>query len=225
MADMCATTQQQTRITAQTIVETVEHPEFRETDLEKLRQQIIADGNWLDKDWNNGTAVLYLRCETYPQCTKLTAALHNKGIKHPGEYFGTEQTKATLATATPEQLVQALKQEQQHPGGRAPTDDILRYATVEQLTGPVIEQLEWGPRLAWVAAVDTDANGPEKHRQWHVIDHIRQHLLDGDETAWAAYQQIAVTGHRIGDTVLLVNTVTQHKTLQHADTAAPRNKT
>ena len=45
-----------------------------------------------------------LRCETYPQCTRLTTALHKIGTTHRGGATGIEKTKAALTTATVEQM-------------------------------------------------------------------------------------------------------------------------
>ena len=209
----------QTRMTAQDIVETVEKPEFCVSELAELRQRIVAGDSWLDEpsfhEWSSGTGALYLRCETYPQCTRLSTALYKKGIEHRGGYTGIERTKTVLRTATAEQLLEALEHEQEHPVERwAATDDILKHADTEQLVGPVICQLQWGPHLAWAA--DTTTNSPETRRHRHVIDHIKQCLLGSDENAWAAFLQICENGYRVGETSQLVNTVTQNETQQEA---------
>ena len=222
VAGMHATNQQQTRMTAEQIVETVEHPDFLASMLPGLRQQNgLADPRTNEPpygDWDDDAVALYQCCETYPQCIRLHTALYKIGHIYSGGIFGRETTTAALKNATAEQLLEALKHEQQPPGNRrSATDDTMAAATVEQLTGPVIEQLQWGSRFALAASLNLHGAPDHKHR--HVIDHIQRHLLHGDETAWAAYQQIAVTGQRIGEIAQLVKTVTQAGTLQHANAA------
>ena len=219
----------------ETITETMQHPAFTPEQLPELWQQIETDrqqgivpDNTRNR-WNNGIEAMYRRCETYPQHAKLAVVLsglppvtwHNPlPVLHQGHNL--------LEQATPEQLLQALKHEQTHPEGWwTASNHILTRATTEQLTGPVIEQLQWEDGiLDWAttpkntAATHNPARDPARplariqqretalrSRCRHIVEHIQQHLLAEDSNAWNIFLGIVEPETIIGDTAELAHAI------------------
>ena len=211
------------------ITDTMQHPAFDGDLLATLWPQIAGpDGRPLNDSslnrrerWRDGITGMYQRCETYPQYTKIAVRL--SGLPKTAwvtNYWIVALAERLLKQATPEQLVEALVHEQQHRGGFwSVCDHILTYATAGQLTGAVVEQLT-GPAIEMLVdgaaqfaeindvAWDDDDTGWTR-RIWHVENHIRQHLLDGNSSAWDMFCGIAGPDTTIGDVVQLVNTVEQ----------------
>lgn len=48
-------------------------------------------------------------------------------------------------------------------------------------------------------------------RRQHIVEHVRQQLLDGDNDTWAVFLGIVETGHIIGETAVLANTIEQNR--------------
>ena len=209
-----------------TITNTMQKPAFDGDQLAALWPQIaFADGqarsfNRLDI-WRCELDTMYRRCETYPQYTKITVRLSEL----PNRAWITnnwiaDRADELLQQATPEQLVEALMHEQQHrEGWWTVSGDILTHAAPEQLTGTVIEQLT-GPaiemlgknagRFAEVNGTAWEADDAGWARQvGHVENHIRQHLLDGDDNAWDMFLGVADADTTIGDVVQIINAVEQ----------------
>ena len=218
-ADGPADTADASKVSWQTITETMERPEFTPEQLPELWQQAVEPGGIRAGRvgaWNDGIETMYRRCETYPQHTKIAVIL--SGTPH-GSWHETGWTVAQADDlahqATPEQIQQALTCEQQHPGGwwRA-SDHILTWATVAQLTGQVIEQLPWNNRFLDYATTTEQYQAMEPHfeqarsrRRQRIVEHIQQRLLNGNNNAWAVFLGIVGQGTVIGSAIELANAV------------------
>ena len=188
------------------ITEIMADPAFTAEQLPGLWQQIADPAATLDDSvfcgWRDGLEALYRACETYPQHTRIVAALDGlpSDARRHDDWIR-DQASDLLRCAAPEQLMQALTYEQ-HPDGWLVSSHILHFATVEQLTGPVIERFRWNPWLTvWVNAGYGPSQAEPQLR--HIVDHIRQRLLAGDRNAWTVFLGIAETGMVIGETAKL----------------------
>ena len=204
------------RVTWQTITETMADPGFTPEQLPELWRQALKPGETampekLRGRWRHGIDVMYQRCETYPQHTKLMSVIDGMPAEASGgaNWFAI-QAHDLLRQATPLQLQEALEHERQiHPTGRrVVSSHILTWAVIEQLTGPVIEQLSWNSGVAsWVSKPGT---GPTFRDRWqHIGEYIQNHLLDGNKDAWAVFYGIIDTGSNIGDAAELAKTIEQ----------------
>ena len=195
-------------------------PEFTPAHLPGLWQQIEdhQTERWphrREHAWNNGVGAMFWRCDTFPQFAELAAALF--GL--PSESWGMPagwlpRFEDLLCQATEEELLQAFEYEKQHPGyenlvagswrWRLLSSLIGRCAAVEQLTGPIIEQLLWNE--VWLTTdMHATADRPEvRRRKQHIVDHIQQHLLAGDTDAWVAFLENVDRETRIGATAARV---------------------
>ena len=206
-ADGPADTANVSTVSWQTITETMAHPTFTPEQLPALWQQAVEPGDMLaerDRAWNDGIEALYERCETYPQHTNLTVILAGMpaGTWHGATTAITAQVDALLRQATPEQLRQAIEYERQYSDGTWRThSQIIASATLRQLTGAVIEQLEWRDSyLGYATAPWTRTEGTGRARRIrHIVEQIQQQLLEGSEAAWTVFLGIAGPGTRIGD--------------------------
>ena len=210
------------------IIAAMEHPEFTPEQLPELWKQTKgpddAHGGQMVA-WGAGVETLYRRCETYPQHTKIAVILSgippNAWHKHTPWHdtgWAVAQADDLAHQATPEQILQALAHEQQHPDGwwRA-SDHILMWATVAQLTGPVIEQLPWKNQLLDYATTaeqnqateTTDFEQVRSRRRQHIVEHIQQRLLGGDNNAWTVFLGIVEPGANVGDTAEIAKAVEQ----------------
>ena len=210
----------------QKITETMENPGFDPEQLPELWKQLIGpytpQNHQLYEQWWSGINAMFKRCETYPQYSNLAVILSempDSAWHYPD--WAVNQAQDLFHQATPEQIRQALKYEQQHPGSWwSVDDDVLEWATVEQLTGHVIEQLTWHD---WLHDYATD---PEQHqaqttntglspmspsRRRHIVEHVHHQLLGGDDNAWHAFLGLADDGTLIGDTAELVLTIEQSR--------------
>ena len=223
------TNQTDNGIALQTIIETMEHPGFTAEQLPELWRRITErpDGGTLNRlrrdRWRHGIDAMYRRCETYPQHAELAVILSE--MPHGAwRYAGRVITQGdNLAKqATPEQIQQALVCEQQHPKSWwKPSDHVLTDATDEQLTGPVIEQLPWN---YWLHSYATK---PGLHYQFedvkgrrtrHIVEHVQQQLLDGDNDAWVVFLGIIEHGTRIGGASELVMAIEQQNRRPRSET-------
>ena len=220
-------------IALEVITETMNRPEFGAEQLAELWQQVIGpDGeppanSPVSRDriscWAEGIGVLYRRCETYPEHAKIAVIL--SGIPYRAWHetgWIVAQARNLLKQATPEQLRQALVHEQQHPGGWwTANGDILAEATVEQLTGPVIEQLGWQDWFRIVYATNPGhqhyaLDDAKNRRARHIVEHIQQELLEGDKSAWTVFLGIVELGTGIGPAIELANAIEQeHRPCLH----------
>ena len=211
----------------QTITETMQNPGFDPEQLPELWQQLTGPDETLQNhqlyEWWAGIYAMYQRCETYTQHSNLAVILSgmpNSAWHYPD--WAVNQEQDLFRRATQKQIRQALEYEQQHPGSWwSVGDDVLEWATVEQLTGHVIEQLEWHD---WLHDYATD---PEQHqaqttntglspsRRRHIVEHVQQQLLKGSDTAWHAFLGLADDGTLIGDTAELVLTIEQRRPVRN----------
>ena len=192
--------QTKTATTAQAVTDIMKHPEFGPGQLPGLWQQITEpDGTLLSSGhrdrWSDGITVMWQRCETYPQHAELAGTLFGMpdGAWHVPEWdLGQQSVDELLQQATSAQLLQAIEHEQHHPRKRwSISYHILSQADIAQLTGQVIEQLKWDVAMTWLAVADSLTLEKPGNEQWrHVSDHIRQHLLDGDNDAWDVFHGI-----------------------------------
>ena len=208
------------------ITEIMADPAFTAEQLPGLWQQIAdpytlagsSAGSSADywDSWRAGVEAMYRRCETYPQHTKIgdiLCELPSNARHRPG--WAAALADELLGRATPDQLLQALEHEQQHPMGWWPVSHlIMMQATAEQLTGPVIEQLRWNTYLVdWAAGTETPTDAG-LGRCRHILDYVQQRLLAGSEGAWAVFLGIAESGTLIGEAVELANAI-EHKNSPH----------
>ena len=197
----------------QTIAETVEQPEFGPDQLPELWQLVEASSLMKDgcitcwQSWSDEIETLHLRCETYPQHAKLAAVLDGlPAIAWHNPSWAAGIANTLLKQATPAQLQEALAHEQQHPNGWwGVSSHILAGATIEQLTGAVIEQLRWSHWMVMVSRGD----GWGDDREHYVVEYIRQQLLGGDANAWTVFCGIAKEGPPIGVAAQIANAVEQ----------------
>ena len=218
--------QAEPRLTAKALTKTMGHPSFTAEQLPKLWQQITnADGRlpregsrW--RSWGDGIEALYSRCETYPQYAAIAGVLSWMPDSAWCETVAVlNQARELLEQATPEQLQQALAHNQEDPGTWwLIYDDVLRYATVEQLTGAVIEQLPWDNRMADWAIIQEAKTTEHDRRRRHIVDQIQQRLLGGNKNAWTVFLGIVETGNRIGETSELAAAVANQTTNRPATT-------
>lgn len=201
----------------QTIAETIENPETAAEKLPEIwRQATDPGGTWQtqllrEQAWNDAVETMFRNAETFPQHAKLAVALAGTP---PCVWQATgwiiTQARELLRQATPEQLLQALEYEQQHPQGWWQVrDHVLTWATLEQLTGPVIAQFEWNSNIvAWGTGPEME-NSSFRARWQHISETIQQELLNGDTNAWAVFLGIVVPGNNIGDTAALAVAIEQ----------------
>ena len=191
---------------AQVITETMENPEFGADQLPALWQQVTEpDGTLPSSDrrnrWHDGIETMYRRCETYPQHAKLTAV--RSGTETPNRtWYDTGwvsiQARDLLRQATPTQLQQALDYEQQHPGSKwRASEHILKWANMAQLTGQIIEQLEWNDGLAACTATPEKPT-TDRDRWRHIAEQIQQQLLNSNDDVRTVFHGIVEPGNRIG---------------------------
>ena len=166
---------------------------------------------------------MYLRCGTYPQHKNVTAVLSEM----PWDAWRYTETIDTQAAdlarqATPEQLIQAMALDKQRPDGWWDAiGHVLSWATAEQLTVPVIEQLRWDDELYYVPMLGTPGNEDclyeDGDPRWrHIVEHIQQRLLGGDKHAWEMFLGIVEEGTPIGEAAELANAVEhQHRLFRH----------
>ena len=184
---------------AETVIETMKHPDFAPEQLPEQWQQLTNQGvtpqtlgRELRECWRDGIETLWQRCGTFPQHAKLAAAL--SGLPDRAWHSTKQATThagGLLRQATTGQLVQALKHEQAHPGGWwKASSHILATGAAEQLTRPVIEQLPWG---------DTQSSAIQHQRRQLVIEHIQQQLLENNKAAWNVFCGIVDAGTIIGE--------------------------
>ena len=221
------TDQTETGVVLQALTETMEHPEFTAEQLPELWHQTVGQHDTepgetpldrLRRDrWKQGIDAMYRRCATYPQYAQLAvilSAMPNSAWRDTGRII--HQSDELLEQATPTQLRQALIYEQQHPEGwwRA-SDHILASATVEQITGPVVEQLTWHDWFRIYATtpgirdIDPAFEDSKWRRVRHIVTHIQQQLCGGNDNTWAVFLGIVDRGTVIGETAELANTVEQ----------------
>ena len=201
----------------ETITETMAQPEFVAEQLPELWQKTVETSDLTYKlvnVWNNGIDAMFQRCETYPQHAAITvilAGLPPRAWRENGQ--NSEQADELLKQATPEQILEALAHEQQHPDGwRSVSSHVLAGTTTKQLTGPVIQQLLWTGWLEMTAR--GFISGDETIN--YVVEHIQQRLLGGDENAWEMFCGIADDGHTIGDAARITLAVEQqHRPNRH----------
>ena len=190
-------------------------PDFAPEQLPEVWRQLTEPGSRpLDqarqKLWNYGIEAIYRRCETYPQYTAATSILSSM----PADAWhdtarATDHGISLARQATPEHILQALAHEQRHPGGWwRVSEHILSWAGVEQMTGPVIEQLEWDRHLSNTAVTTKQARLPIL---WsHIVEHTKQHLLADDSNAWEIFLSIAKEGATISENAELAHAI-EHK--------------
>ena len=197
------------------IVRTMTDPGFAAGQLPGLWRQVTVscDDVLLDKPlrvaWDAGIASLYARCETYPQHMEIMGILDGMpGNAWHGDEWIAAQSCELLSRATPDLLVQALVFEQTLPGIWKWVDEqIVRLTSIEQLTGPVVEQLLWRDVWAWIldpskhpilSDAPPDAESPHRNVV-HIIDHVQKQLLGGDIHAWEVFLGIVESGTVIGE--------------------------
>ena len=209
------TNQAKTGLTVQAIWETMKRPECTAEQLPALWQQVMEPGETrlncdrLDQ-WLRGIGAMYRRCETYPQHAKIAVVVSGM----PNSAWRSDdwimaQARNLLKQATPEQLQQALACGQQHPTGWwQPSDHILTWAAIEQLTGQILEQIDWNSGMA--AEVTTPGDETTGHDRWrHIVEQIQQQLLDGDKNSWTVFHGIVEPGNNIGDSAELAKAIEQ----------------
>ena len=198
-------TQTQLGTRLHTITETMRNPEFAPEQLPALWEQITEpNGTPLthlrDDRWRGEIEAMFQRCDTYPQHTKLSGILYGMpdGAWHRTAKIS-DQARELLLQATPEQLVQALNQERRHTNGssRMIDNQIMSWAKLEQLTGSVIEQLKWDHGMAAKAGTP-DVTRALPDRWEHVVEHIQQTMLNGDNNAWGVFLGIIDQDTTIG---------------------------
>ena len=207
-------------MTLKAIAETMTDPEFVAEQLPGLWQQITETGgaplnSLRQNQWKRGIETMFRRCSTYPQHTKLTAAVFELP---PVAWYDADRAAARgndlLEKAEPAQIREALTWEQQRPDGRQrASNHIVTWATIEQLTGPVIERLGWQERYLDYATTAEQYQalkpGSTDPRIRHVVEHIQQELLGGNETAWTVFHGIIEPGDIIGGVAELANAIAQ----------------
>ena len=186
--------------------------------LPELWQQLTDDDGVVESGhrsrWCDGVEAMYRRCETYLQYLKITDAIN--GIPGcakppaPGQAEIGRRGGDLLRQSAPEQLRQALAWAQQQSvfTRHIANSDILKCATVEQLTGPVIEQLQWNGVYA-DCGTPPGNEAPEHWRDRHIVAHIQQQLLGGDENAWNVFLGIVDGDTAIGDAAELARVIEQ----------------
>ena len=192
--------------TCQAITETMNQPGFDAEQLPGLWQQAIKHPARLRVNaWNDGIETMYARCETYPPCAKLAIILSGMPASAwPVTLRVTRQVNDLVRQATAAQILQALDCEQQHPEGWwKASDHVLMWATAEQLTGEVIEQITWHDWFRDFADDEKDTSVR------HVSEHIQQRLLGGNNDAWVVFQGIVGQGTTIGETAELACAIAQ----------------
>ena len=217
------TGQAETVLTTHAIRRAMREPEFTAAQLPGLWQQALepdkqrqaTNQQRLTKEragaWLEGINTMFKRCETYPQYTELTGVLDEMPTSAWRDKLRTgTQGRGLLLQATTAQLQQALDHDrQQHPKRRhTASNDILAWAHIEQLTGPIIEQLNWnGGIISW--ATIPDAGCTVRGRMRHVGEHIQNQLLHGNDNAWTVFLGIVGQGTVIGTAVEIANAVEQ----------------
>ena len=202
------------------ITEIMADPAFTAEQLPGLWQQIAGDDGavaTLDSmhHWCNGIETVFRRCDTYPQHAELAMTLSQmESAAWRFADWATDHCRDLFREAASEQLRQALTFEQQCPEGGWPVaTDILAWATPEQLTGPVIAQFRWRSEfLGYTAApvswsLEDDFEHARTCRVSRIVEHVRQRLLDGDESAWTVFLGIAEGGVSIGEAAALANAI------------------
>ena len=104
-------------MTPQTITETMNNDGFGPEQLPGLWRKITAAGGpdtEQSQAWNNGIDAMYRRCTTYPQHAELCTELSS--FNSLGTWVE-DRGHELLRQATPEQLIEALRYKQAHPGG------------------------------------------------------------------------------------------------------------
>ena len=210
-----------TAMSSETIAATITDPEFLLKDLPALWQRITEpDGTLSDaahRGWHTGLESLYRASGTYPQYTAIVAAL--TGLPSGAKCYDAwlrDIADDLARRATPGQLRQGLACEQQHPDCWSVSSHILHCVTVEQLIGPVIEQLAWNPWLAgWESLSGAPHTTPERTAR-HVVEHIRHQLLGADKAAWAVFLGIVEPGMIIGPTAALACAI-EHQDNPHSN--------
>ena len=212
--------QTKTAMTAQAITDIMKHPEFGPGQLPGLWQLIKGpDGTpqHLRDRWDDGIAKMLRRCDTFAQLAETATILSGLTVYAWDTSASVRtRTKTLLEQATHEQLLQALAFQQQHPKNwwRA-SDQIMRWSTVEQLTGPVIEQLPWdamchdyatnpGHRAGYESAIESKM----KQQTYRVVKHVEQQLGEGN---WTVFAGIVEPGIIIGHAIALATTIEQNK--------------
>ena len=208
----------------QTMTETMEHPEFNTEQLPELWQQSMGHGvtgtSTYYEFWKDGIEALYRRCETYPQHAQLARTLSGMSDAAWCDTGKIAAQADDLAhQATPTEIQQALVHERQHPESWwKASDHILTWATDEQLTGEVIEQLPWNNHLLDYAttaeqlvATDPAFEQVRSRRRQHIVEHIQQQLLGGNKNAWVIFRGIVEPGHNIGETAELAVAIEQQR--------------
>ena len=204
------------------IIETMKDPEFAVDQLPGLWQQIADCDEWPPDEqrtaWQTGVDWMFMCCETYPQHMKLFSAV----IGLPGSAWSiTGRVRVhgsdLLKQATPEQLLQALEHERQHPySWWSPNGQIRFCATVEQLTGPVIEHLRCDMELIdWMSAPDVWPVSMGTRRR-HIVEHVQQRLLGGDKAAWTVFLGIVDPETSIGEAAALAVAIAQQHRPGHS---------
>ena len=204
----------ETGLTVEAITETMKDPAFTPEQLSGLWQRIeakIRAGSddvecWIQ--WDAGIEAMYRRCGTYLQHATLAVALSEmpKDAWHETSRI-IHQGKDLVEQATPEQLRQALEHEQQRPGKqRTASSYILSAATVDQLTGPVIEQLPWDDLMLIGGRSHSALRDLARSR--HIVEHVQQQLLGGNN-AWTVFLGIVEPGMLIGEAAELANIIEQ----------------
>ena len=201
------------------ITEIMADPGFAQSQLPGLWQQVLApdDPATCPDGWEDGIEAMYRCCETFPQHTELTEIISR--MPRPAKNYPSwalNRAYELLRQATPEQLLQALDLVQDPDAWWEVSDQILEWATVGQLTGPVIERLVWCddwndvpyPGGSWEEAGYPD--GPEP-RWRHVVEYVQQTLLGGDVNAWELLLGIVSDGTLIGDAAKLAAAI-EHST-------------
>ena len=214
-------TQQHTRLG--TITETMNDPSFTPEQLPALWQQLeeTFTGTELFGQsrlcWDAGIETMYRRCETYPQHAAIAAILAGLAPRAWHETGWTVAQGDDLAErATPEQLLETLTNEQNlSKRWWNASNHITASATVEQLTGPVIEQLPWNHRYLdnktadKPGIMDYDFEAVRDRRRKHIVEHVQQQLLHGNKHAWETFLGIADNETIIGDTARLAHAIEQ----------------
>ena len=201
----------ETGTTAQTITEIMTQPGFAAEQLPELWQttggRCDLHDEWANA-WNDGVDTMFRRCETYPEHAKIRAVL--SGMPDGAWYYRThisDHGDDMLKQADTEQLLQALAHEQQHTDDWPTTHQILLWGTIEQLTGPVIEQLRWCNALNHYATGPPRPLLPERESAYRqrirrIVEHTQQ-LFENNKNAWATFLGIAEPNLTIGDTARL----------------------
>ena len=201
-------------MTPQAITAAMENERLGPEQLPRLWRQALKPGETalpvpMLYRWRRGIDVMYQRCETYPQHTKLAVVLSGMPYNAWRDEDVRTPAKELLHHATTEQLLQALAHGQQHPKSWwVPNDHVLSRANLEQLSRPVTEQLFWNEAMAfWVTKPDDEY---DMCRRWrHVNEHIQNQLFDDDD-AWTVFLGIVGVGDNIGDTAELAKAIAQN---------------